>query len=228
MTLFKIDGLRELEHALVAADSGADFIGFVFVPGVRREVSPEHARKVIEEFRRLRNADAPKVVGLFANQPIEQVNSIARRCGLDLAQLCGDEPPDYWDPVEVPMIKMVKVRDAGDKTETIHSTRRAVAEILSKGHTALLDSYREGSLGGTGQTFDWSIAAAIADDHNFMLAGGLTPDNVALAIETARPWGVDVSSGVETDGVKDPVKIVAFADQVRRASERLPPPLGRS
>ena len=224
MTRFKICGLRELDHALIAADSGADFLGFNFVPGVRREVSPEHAQKVIEDFLRLRDGDSPKVVGLFADQPLEQVNSIAGRCGLDLAQLCGDEPPDYWDAVQVPVIKMVKVRHASDKAATIDSTRRAVTEVLLKGHTAMLDSYREGSLGGTGQTFDWSIAAAIADDYDYMLAGGLSPDNVALAIETARPWAVDVSSGVETDGVKDPEKIAAFADEVRRASEHRPSP----
>ena len=109
----------------------------------------------------------------------------------------------------------------GDPEAAIDSTRRTVAEIASAGHTPLLDTYREGRLGGTGHTFDWSIARAVSDAGRCMLAGGLTPDNVGLAIETARPWAVDVSSGVETDGVKDPDKIRAFADQVRRASDRL-------
>ena len=137
---------------------------------------------------------------------------------MDLAQLCGDEPPDYWKAVEVPVIKMVKVRDAGDSQKTIDSTRRAVAEVASAGHLALLDTHLEGRLGGTGRTFDWSIARAVSDAGRCMLAGGLTPENVGLAIETARPWAVDVSSGVETGGVKDPARIIAFADQVRRAS----------
>ena len=220
-TQFKIDGLRELDHALIAADSGASFIGFVFVPGVRRQVSPGHARRVIEEFRGLRDGDIPRVVGLFADQPVEEVNSIARRCGLDLVQLCGDEPPEYWEAVEVPVVKMIKVRDAGDREATIDSTRRAVADVVSAGHIALLDTHREGSFGGTGHTFDWSIARAVSESGPYMLAGGLTPENVGLAIETARPWAVDVSSGVETGGAKDPDKIRAFADEIRRARDRL-------
>ena len=227
MTLFKICGLRELDHALTAADSGASFISFNFVPGVRRQVSRGHARKVIEDFRRLRNGDVPRVVGLFASQPVEDVNSIVRSCGLDLVQLCGDEPPKYWEAVEVPVLKMVRVRDAGDPEAAIDSTRRTVAEIASAGHTPLLDTYREGRLGGTGHTFDWSIARAVSEAGRCMLAGGLNPENVGLAIETARPWAVDVSSGVETDGVKDPARIRSFADQVRRASDRLTKQDGR-
>ena len=218
MTLFKICGLRELDHALTAADSGASFISFNFVPGVRRQVSREHAQKVIEDFRKLRERDAPRVVGLFANQPVEDVNTTVRSCGLDFVQLCGDEPPEYWEAVKIPVLKMVRVRDAGDSEAAIDSTRRAVAEVASAGHTALLDTHREGHLGGTGHTFDWSIARAVSDAGRCMLAGGLTPENVGLAIETARPWAVDVSSGVETDGVKDPARIRAFADEVRRAS----------
>ena len=169
MTRFKICGLRELDHALIAADSvgagfnGASFMGFNFVPGVRRQVSPGHARKVIEEFRHLRDGDVPRVVGLFADQPVDEVNSIARRCGLDLVQLCGDEPSEYWEAVEVPIVKMVKVRDGGDRETTIDSTRRAVAEVVAAGHMALLDTHREGSLGGTGHTFDWSIARAVSE-----------------------------------------------------------------
>ena len=222
MTLFKICGLRELDHALTAADSGASFISFNFVPGVRRQVSRGHAQKVIEDFRRLRDRDAPRVVGLFANQPVEDVNSTAHSCGLDFVQLCGDEPPQYWEAVQVPVLKMVRVRDAGDPEAAIASTRRTVAEIVSAGHIPLLDTYREGRLGGTGHTFDWTIARAVSESGPCMLAGGLNPDNVARAIETARPWAVDVSSGVETDGVKDPARIRAFADQVHRATNRLP------
>ena len=221
MTRFKICGLRELDHALIAADSGASFMGFNFVPGVRRQVSAGHARRVIEEFRGLRDGDIPRVVGLFADQPVDEVNSIARHCGLDLVQLCGDEPSGYWEAVEVPIVKMVKVRGEGDRETTIDSTRRAVAEVVSAGHIALLDTHREGALGGTGHTFDWSIARAVSDAARCMLAGGLTPENVGLAIETARPWAVDVSSGVETGGVKDSDRIRAFADEVRRASDRL-------
>ena len=117
-------------------------------------------------------------MGLFADQPVDEVNSIARRCGLDLVQLCGDERPEYWEAVESPIVKMVKVRDGGDRETTIDSTRRAVAEVVSAGHIALLDTHQEGALGGTGHTFDWSIARAVSDAGRCMLAGGLTPENV--------------------------------------------------
>ncbi len=217
MTRLKICGLRSLDHALAAADSGADLVGFNFVHGVRRRIPPEHAQKIIEGLRRLR-PDAPRIVGLFADQPVEDVNAVARRCGLDLAQLCGSEPPEYWKAVHVPVIRQIRVRGGGDREDTIDSTRRAVAEVVSRKHLALLDSHRDGSLGGTGQTFDWNIARAASEVGDYLLAGGLTPDNVETAIITARPWGVDVSSGVETDGVKDPSRIASFADHVRRAA----------
>ena len=92
-----------------------------------------------------------------------------------------------------------------------------VAEVVERGHVAQLDSHQPGALGGTGHTFDWSIAREVAKHHDFLLAGGLDPDNVREAIEKVGPWGVDVSSGVETGGVKDVEKIAAFAAQVRAA-----------
>ena len=223
MTLFKICGLRQLDHAQAAADAGADFLGFNFVPGVRRQVSEEHAGAITGEIRRLRGTNRPRLVGLFADQPMEDVNRIVRSCGLDLAQLCGDEPPDYWERVEVPVIKQIKVRDGGDRERAIARVRSDVEDVVSRGRIAMLDSHEAGSLGGTGRSFDWAIAAAVAREHDFLLAGGLTPDNVAEAIATAGPWGVDVSSGVETERVKDPKKIAAFAEAVLRAGDHSSP-----
>ena len=220
MTRFKICGLREVEHATTAADAGADFLGFVFVPGVRRQLSQQRARDIIEEYRRLKGKSGPRLVGLFANQPLDEVNHIVSRCGLDLAQLCGDESPEYWRQVDAPVIRQIKVRDDGLTNETVADVIRRVDEVVSHDCIALLDKRETGQLGGTGRSFDWSIAREAGKHYDFVLAGGLSPDNVGRAIASASPWGVDVSSGVETNGIKDMKKIAAFAEEVRRSDAR--------
>ncbi len=219
MTKLKICGLRDISHVLTATDAGADFLGFAFVPGVRRQLLEEQAEAIIQEYRQQRGSGGPGLVGLFANQPLEDVNRIVARCGLDLAQLCGDESPEFWKQVEAKVIRQVKVRDDGPRDEAISKVLRRVDEVVSNGHIAMLDKHEAGSLGGTGRTFDWTIASEVADRYDFLLAGGLTPANVGHGIAAVNPWGVDVSSGVETEGVKDAAKIVAFAKEVRRASE---------
>ena len=215
MTKLKICGLRQSDHALAAREAGADFLGFVFVPGVRRQLSEEAAREVIEDYRRRAGHGGPSLVGLFANQPLEEVNQIVESCRLDFVQLCGDEPPEYWASVSARVIKQLRVRQDGPASRVIETIGRRLDEVVSGGHLAVLDTHQEGTLGGTGRTFDWSIARSVGRSFDFLLAGGLSPENVEDAIDSAAPWGVDVSSGVETDGVKDPAKIAAFA---RRAS----------
>ena len=212
MTRLKICGLRDPANALVAVESGADFLGLNFVPGVRRQITPERAREIIDHVRASTEAGGPRIVGLFADQPLDEVNDIVRRCGLDLAQLCGDEPPDYWAAVEADVMKQIKVRD-----DSLADTLSTVERVLQAGHIAMLDRYEKGALGGTGRSFDWGIAQKVAERFPVVLAGGLTPDNVARAIAEVGPWGVDVSSGVETDGDKDPVKVRRFAVEVARA-----------
>ncbi len=218
MTKLKICGLMDASHALAAAKGGADYLGFVFVPGVRRRLEVDQARDIIEKFRRVNGPGGPKLVGLFADQPLGEVNHILLYCGLDLAQLCGGEPPQYWGGVERPVIKQVKVSDSGPQEEVVQQVCQSVERVISSGHICMLDRYEEGAPGGTGRPFDWAIAGAVAQRYPFLLAGGLTPSNVANAIETVRPWGVDVSSGVETDGVKDVAKISAFCLAVRSVS----------
>ena len=220
MTKLKICGLRDLDSALAAAEAGADFLGFNFVPGVRRQLSSERVKAIIIDYRRRRGENGPRLVGIFADQPLDEVNRTVEGCGLDLAQLCGDEPPEYWRGLSVQVIKQIKVRDRDPLEEVIPETLRRVGQVVARGHLAMLDRHEAGSLGGTGRTFDWSIAAPVARRHELMLAGGLTPENVGRAVETVAPWGVDVSSGVETGGVKDVGKIAAFARALRRADER--------
>ena len=218
MTRLKICGLRDAANALAAADAGADFLGFNFVPGARRQLSQEQAKDIIPGYRGEHGPDGPRLVGLFADQPLEFVAQMAGECGLDLVQLCGDEPPEYWQALPVPVFRVVRVRDDGPVEQAVAETSSMVERVASMGHTALLDKYEAGQRGGTGRSFDWSIAEEVAKAHDFMLAGGLTPGNVGQAIERVRPWGVDVSSGVETRGVKDAGKIRAFAEAVRTSS----------
>jgi phosphoribosylanthranilate isomerase len=217
MTRIKICGLRDAENALVAARAGADLLGFNFVEGVRRQLRVDEGVEVIEAYRESHGPAGPKVVGLFADQTVEFINATVQRCGLDLVQLCGNEPPTLWSALDARVIRQVKVRDDSPRRVAVDEVRRKVDEAVSAGHMAVLDKYQKGLLGGTGLSFDWRVAAEVAGQFDLLLAGGLTPQNVNAAIEAARPWGVDVSSGVETDGLKDPSKIVAFAEAVRNA-----------
>ncbi len=217
MTKLKICGLRDAENALAAANAGADFLGLNFVPGVRRRITQEQAQSIVEGLRSGLGARVPTLVGLFANQPVDEVNRIVEQCGLELAQLCGDEPQRYWDEVVVPVIRQIKVRDDLSTGAAVEMAARQIEEVAAAGYTAMLDKYEQGALGGTGRTFDWRIAGELASRYDLTLAGGLTPDNVARAVAEVRPWGVDVSSGVETDGVKDADKIRRFAQEVQRA-----------
>ena len=179
--------------------------------------SSEEGAEIIADFRDTVTDDPPGIVGLFANQSPRFINEVTRLCGLDYLQLCGDEPPEMWDLLDARVIRQVKVREDLPREQSIHMARRKAEEALDAGHRVLLDKHEAGHLGGTGIVFDWGLARDIAKDYRVSLAGGLTPDNVAEAINTVRPWAVDVSSGVETDGVKDPAKVRAFAAAVRDA-----------
>lgn len=224
MTVVKICGLRDPVTASVAADAGADLIGFVFVEGVRRQLTPEGAATIISRYRKGRRCPGTGLVGLFANQPASFVNEVARTCRLDYVQLCGDEGPDYWQLMDTAVIRQIKVRlDEPGVDDVTGRLIKDVDRVHKAGHRPMLDAYEPGQLGGTGSTFDWSIARAVAANSNIILAGGLTPDNVGTAIETVEPWAVDVSSGVETDGEKDHSKIRAFLEAVRAADGALTP-----
>ncbi|PKB63953.1 MAG: hypothetical protein BZY80_04700 [SAR202 cluster bacterium Io17-Chloro-G2] len=230
MIKVKICGVRKLEEALVAAEAGADFIGLVFVPGRPRRLEIDDAREITAGIKNL-GPVAPRVVGLFAGQPLEEVNRTVKGCGLDLAQLCGKEPLDYCGNTGADVIKVVHV--AGDidiqkATGEEHSARQGLLELeelvdsyTRRGHIVTLDRLVEGIPGGTGQSFNWDVAAHLSRrGHSFILAGGLTPETVAQAITAVQPWGVDVSSGVESNGVKDPEKIRAFIRNAKGASQK--------
>ena len=230
----KICGIRSLEDAQVAADAGADYIGLVFVPGRPRRVDLPTAAAIVSGIK-AKGVDAPKVVGLFADQPLEEVNQTANACGLDLLQLCGSESIEYCAGADRPVIKVIHVSSSitgtdftGDATADESAWQTLVYRIKSyslAGNMVTLDRLVEGIPGGTGESFDWGVAAELSrQGHSFLLAGGLLPDTVGRAIEYVQPWGVDVSSGVETQGVKDADKIRDFIHVARGLEDSLGPP----
>lgn len=211
----KICGLRDSANALVAADAGADYLGFNFVEGVRRQLKPDEGQWVTEGYLGGRQGipDGPQLVGLFRNQPVDWVRHVAERCHLHMAQLCGDEDPSYASELIVPVIKQIRVREGESRTEV----RARVEPWLNAGHMAILDAYDPSTPGGAGITFDWSAAEGIVEREGVFLAGGLNPENVQGAVQRLNPWGVDVASGVEVDGNKDPDRIREFIDAAKAA-----------
>ena len=221
MTKVKICGIQESAEALTASQAGADFIGMVFVPGLRRQVSIHKAQEVMSALRD-ESESPPPVVGLFANQPINKVNDTIRLCGLNMAQLCGQESVDYCGQVEVPVIKVAHVKASWEVELAVQTLAQELTSLTGHGHRVTLDRKVEGLPGGTGEAFNWEIARRLsALGYSFFLAGGLLPDNIAEAVRTAQPWGVDISSGVETGGRKDSAKIRSFIRRVRETDALL-------
>jgi phosphoribosylanthranilate isomerase len=190
--------------AVVAANAGADAIGFVFAPS-RRRVTVEQARAIAAQL-------PPFVtkVGVFVDEDPDRVRDIANAVRLDAVQLHGGETPEYAAALELPVIKAVRVRDAAS-LDGMRTYRVAAF---------LLDSFEPDVAGGTGKPFDWALGAGLAAPAPVVLAGGLTAENVREAIDIVRPFGVDVSSGVETGGRKDPGKIREFIARVRDGGGR--------
>jgi phosphoribosylanthranilate isomerase len=196
----KICGITRPEDAELAVSLGAWALGFILWPQSKRAADPAVAAGIARELRR-----KAELVGVFVNQPLDEIERYADAIGLSYVQLHGDEGPSFCTAVGqrtgCKVIKAAKVRHASDlrDLERFHSDLH------------LLDAHVPGMVGGTGQTWDWSLLAGRRAKVPFLLSGGLTAENVAEAIEAVRPWGVDVASGTEAaPGVKDPAKLEAF------------------
>jgi phosphoribosylanthranilate isomerase len=208
MTVVKICGLRTLEHALAALEAGADLLGFIFAPS-RRQVSPDEVVAIGAAVRGAPGGDRVGLVGVFVNEAPERMAATAAECGLDAIQLSGDEDQGVLRELPPGRAIIKAVRMAGADAEQ--------SWLGAEGARLLVDAHVPGAYGGAGVVADWARAAELACRRPIILAGGLTPGNVAAAIGQVRPWGVDVSSGVETDGVKDSARIRAFVAAVRAA-----------
>lgn len=201
MIRVKICGNVTLKDTMTAVEAGADAVGFVFSAKSPRVVSPKAVAAIVSHLPPL---VAP--VGVFVNERPDVVRQIMSDCGLAYAQLHGEESPQYCAELRQPVVKAIRVRSREDLA--VLSSYRVKA--------ILLDAYVEGVVGGTGTTFDWGLAVEAKAWGPVILAGGLTPDNVVEAISRVQPYGVDVSSGVESaPGVKDPAKVRAFIENVK-------------
>lgn len=204
-TKIKICGITNIEDAYAAIDSGTDALGFIFVPNTPRYVKPQAASLIIGEL-----PPFITTVGVFANEPVETVLQAVQDCGLNAVQLHGSETPEYCSEINargrVPIIKAFRVKDG-----------QSLSQIPKyKVSAYLLDTYVKGKKGGTGETFNWELAKEAKTYGRIIVAGGLTPDNVAQAVEHIKPYAVDVSSGVESSpGKKDHARIKAFIENVR-------------
>lgn len=199
----KICGLTTLKDAMTAVEAGADALGFVVYQQSPRAITPQTVKSIIA-----RLPPFVATVGVFANPTEAALREAFDDWGLGIAQLQGDEPPDLCDRFPGRVIKAIRVKDK----KTIE------AMCYYRVRAFVLDTYRHDQLGGTGETFDWSHAKLAKRYGPVILAGGLTPQNVARAIRTVRPIGVDVSSGIEKSlGKKDPNKVKKFIDEARKA-----------
>jgi phosphoribosylanthranilate isomerase len=194
MVKVKICGITNAGDALFAARAGADALGFNFVKGTLRYIPPEKVKPIV--------LDLPPfvaTVGVFANRDPSDVREIVESCALDYAQLHGRETPQTCDSLRgIKLVKAFRVRTEKDLDELGHYDVEAY----------LLDAFVRGVLGGTGESFDWRIARRVAGTRRVILAGGLTPENVVEAVEAARPYGVDVASGVEEEPGKKSKQLV--------------------
>jgi phosphoribosylanthranilate isomerase len=195
--LVKICGITRLEDAEAAVAAGAGAIGFIFWPDSPRFIDPHRARTIVAALPPFVTA-----VGVFVNQPIAHVNAVASLVRLGAVQLHGDETPEYAAAMSAPVMKAVTVEAAN-----LHTWPSRVR--------LLLDVHDPVVRGGTGHTIDWAAAADMAAQRSILLAGGLTPDNVADAVARVRPFGIDVSSGVErAPGIKDHRRLRALFEAV--------------
>lgn len=203
----KVCGITRVSDAVHAVEQGATALGFVLWPTSPRAVSVERAAEIIAEL-----PSHVMTVGVFVNEPIDGIRSAAERARLTAVQLHGDEPPAYADALDWPVIRAVSVGEI-DRAADAWSAETAL----------LVDNIDPVRRGGTGAAVDWTRAAGVAKTRRVVLAGGLTPENVATAIRAVHPFGVDVSSGVESaPGVKDLDKVTQFISNARFAFKECP------
>tara|TARA_R110000868_G_scaffold396971_2_gene669437 strand:+ start:17280 stop:17912 length:633 start_codon:yes stop_codon:yes gene_type:complete len=202
----KICGITNLADARYAAGAMVDYLGFIFYDKSPRFIDPAEAGAIINWI------EGPEKVGVFVNQPLDEVNRIAKESGLDLVQLHGNESLEYCQLIEKPIIKVIHITPDFN----IEELKAKVLLYSEVAKFLLFDSKIDNQWGGTGKTFDWNILKEITGDVPFFLSGGLNPENLKEAIETVNSYVIDISSGVEEKpGIKDFEKIEAVMDLVK-------------
>jgi phosphoribosylanthranilate isomerase len=204
-TRIKVCGMREMAEVAAVVAAGVDAIGLIFVKQSPRYIDPERAREIVKSLPPFVDA-----VGVFVDQDSTAVNEIARYCGLSKVQLHGTESPAYCAEIVCRVMKVFRVRES--------LTAADLAPYADAVSGFLFDTFHEKAAGGTGQTFDWGLLEKLSPPRPVVLAGGLTPDNVGEAVRQARPFAVDLNSGVESaPGRKDIAKVRAAIAQVAAA-----------
>ncbi len=216
--IVKICGLRSREHVVAAVEAGADLVGFVMTES-RRRISSDEARELVQATRSTR--PDVRTVGVFTRETGTVLNRTAGYCGFDFVQVGGDHTVERLRQLAYPAIRVLHVKPSTDTRSLVENMERADLELQHNLPVHLLDTYRVGIEGGTGERFDWTVAAEVSRRHPVIVAGGLTPDNVRELVLTANPYGVDVSSGVEQHGVKQSELIRAFIHSVRKAEQEI-------
>ena len=213
MTIIKICGIKELQDALAAIEAGADYLGFNFYPKSVRFIEKETCAEITSALKR--EYPQTKLVGVFVNSPVDEVKNILETCHLDLAQLHGDETPEMLESFSGKAFKAIRLSASTAVDESVFPFLKSVPESASPAF--LIDAAVKGVYGGSGVTADWSAAAELAKKYPLLLAGGLTPENVADAVRQVKPWGVDVASGVESaPGEKDAAKMSTFVKAIKQ------------
>lgn len=202
----KICGITTLEDARFVAGALAHYMGFVFYEDSPRHITPAKAGAMINWI------EGPKCVGVFVNQPLDDVNMIGRQTGIDFVQLHGNENADYCSLVDLPVIKAIHV----EEKDTASDLNERINPYLDHIEYLLFDTKVEGKWGGTGKSFDWDILDDVAQGVPYFLSGGLNPDNIAKACKQVHPYAVDISSGLEAEpGKKDFDKVEKFMEEMR-------------
>jgi len=212
----KICGLTNFEDASFALEAGADYLGFIFYPPSPRAITPEEATRLVRQLRDIYGAETPTLVGLFVNETAEHIRAVLESVHLDLAQLSGDESPEILQALAGRAYKSIRPQDPAQALELARLCARAGED---EHPSLLLDAYHPTLYGGTGHQADTELARLLAQAcPRLMLAGGLTPENVAQRAAQVRPFAVDVASGVEASkGRKDPAKVRAFIQSAKTA-----------
>ena len=211
----KICGITNLDDATLAIEAGADMLGFNFYPPSPRYISPEACREIIAALERSNRSAV--YVGVFVNASTEDIATILNKCGLDLAQLSGDETPEMMQDFGMRVFKGLRMRYL---SEALDKALKFANELIAP--ALLVDAHQAGAYGGTGRLANWDVARVVAERYPILLAGGLNPGNVGRALDTVHPWGVDVASGVESvPGKKDSQLVREFVRTVKNINQEV-------